>query len=163
MTDQPEIDFLVLADQAEVQNGKLHLSGGCWDQLAVADLGQPVPIVVALSLLLSPASPARNITLTLRMEKADGTPVGEPLPTTVQLPATPISVPGHRPRASFAGRVAWTFPAPGAYRVTATITGTPGRRDAPFLVTRLDPAAAKGIYSMPTIPDPPNPAPTTMH
>ena len=39
--DKPEVDFLVLADHAEVVGGKLYMMGGGWDIRRIEDFSKP--------------------------------------------------------------------------------------------------------------------------
>jgi hypothetical protein len=50
--DQPEIDFLILADRAESINGKLYMMGGVWDQIGVIDFSKPIVFTIALGILI---------------------------------------------------------------------------------------------------------------
>lgn len=52
MFDQPEVDFLILADRAESINGKLYMMGGVWDQIGVMDFTKPIAFSIALGILI---------------------------------------------------------------------------------------------------------------
>lgn len=72
---RPKIEFLVLADRAEVSGGKLYMMGGCWDRVqlpgldasamlgagvamrVLVALGDTAPHTVTLS-LIGPGDPA---------------------------------------------------------------------------------------------------------
>ena len=69
---QPTIDFLLLADHAEAVNGKLYLMGGGWDVRAVRDFAQPVPLTIALAVLVPWNATNQRHHLRLRVEDADG-------------------------------------------------------------------------------------------
>jgi len=57
---QPHIEFILLADRAEVSGGKLYLMGGCWDRLAVANLRTGAKLEVGVAVRVSvPASDER--------------------------------------------------------------------------------------------------------
>ena len=45
LDQKPTIDFLLIADRAEVVSGKLYMMGGAWDHITITDLGQPVMIL----------------------------------------------------------------------------------------------------------------------
>ena len=45
---QPEIDYLLVADRAEVVNGKLYLMGGSWDRIQPPDFPHRMMLGIAL-------------------------------------------------------------------------------------------------------------------
>ena len=42
LLEQVEIDFLLLADKAEILNGKLYMMGGAWDRIHLKETEVPV-------------------------------------------------------------------------------------------------------------------------
>ncbi|HEY7778671.1 MAG TPA: hypothetical protein VIC85_00535 [Ktedonobacterales bacterium] len=70
--DQPEIDFLILADRAEVLNGKLYLMGGAWDQIGVADFARPLTFSLAVGLVIPWNATNVDHTLELSLLDEDG-------------------------------------------------------------------------------------------
>ena len=50
--EQVEIDFLLLADRAEVLNGKLYLMGGAWDRRQIRDIDSPVSLTIVVGVLV---------------------------------------------------------------------------------------------------------------
>ena len=49
--DKPEVDFLVLADHAEVVGGKLYMMGGGWDVRRIEDFSKPFNMNIAVGVL----------------------------------------------------------------------------------------------------------------
>jgi hypothetical protein len=75
--ETPTIDFLILADHAEALNGKIYLMGGGWDVRAVRDFSQPVPLTLALAVLVPWTATNQRHQLRLRVEDADGRQLAE--------------------------------------------------------------------------------------
>lgn len=50
--NKPFVDFVIVADRAEVVNGKLYLMGGGWDVINAADISKPVGISFAVSVVV---------------------------------------------------------------------------------------------------------------
>jgi len=48
MNDRTQVDYLILADSVEVIDGKLYVTGGGWNGLAVADMSRAVRLSFAL-------------------------------------------------------------------------------------------------------------------
>ena len=48
---EPTIEFVILAEHAEVIHGKLYLMGGGWENITVQDFAAPVVLPLAVSLL----------------------------------------------------------------------------------------------------------------
>lgn len=65
----PRIEFLLVADRAEVSGGKLYLMGGCWDrvQLPALDVSAVLGAGIALRVLLALEDTASH-TITLSFE-----------------------------------------------------------------------------------------------
>jgi len=73
MFDQPEVDFLILADRAESVNGKLYLMGGAWDQIGVIDFTKPISFSIALGILIPWNATNQDHTLRVQLLDEDGT------------------------------------------------------------------------------------------
>lgn len=72
MFDQPEVDFLILADRAEAVNGKLYMMGGAWDQIGVLDFAKPVTFSIALGILIPWNATNLDHTLQVNLMDEDG-------------------------------------------------------------------------------------------
>ena len=120
MFDQPDVDFLILADRAESIGGKLYMMGGVWDQIGVIDFSKPVLFSIALGILI-PWN-ATNIDHKLHVHLLDedgnqlfgvegGFKTGRP----------PQLAPGSAQHSVLALNISPVLPATGTYRVEATI------------------------------------------
>lgn len=72
---QPTIESLLLADFAEVVNGKLYLMGGGFTAVQMASLDQPHRFYVAASLRVPFSHPERAVTFAGRLETLDAVPL----------------------------------------------------------------------------------------
>ncbi len=50
--ERVEIDFLLLADRAEVLNGKLYMMGGAWDRRQIRSIDSPVSLTMVIGVLV---------------------------------------------------------------------------------------------------------------
>lgn len=124
----PEIEFLILADRAEVVNGKLYMMGGGWSDLqrvpAAAD--QPPPpshLSVAVSVSVGWNETNQTHRLRLTIENEDSTQKLAELEGDIEVGRPPGIPPGSDQRALLAVSAAVAFPSPGTYRVVAELAG----------------------------------------
>lgn len=73
MFDQPEVDYLILADRAEAVNGKLYMMGGSWDQIGVIDFAKPVAFSIAIGILIPWNATNQDHQLQVHLLDEDGT------------------------------------------------------------------------------------------
>jgi hypothetical protein len=71
--DQPEVDFLILADRAEAIGGKLYMMGGAWDQIAVVDFTKPILFSIALGITIPWNATNIDHKLQVQLMDEDGT------------------------------------------------------------------------------------------
>jgi len=114
-TNDVYVDFLILADRAEVINNKLYMMGGGWDQFLVVDFAQPVGLSLAVAVLIPwQDADARDI-LTIPTAMVTGRPpqmeAGAVQRVPLAFPAIPLTLPG-----------------PGSYVVSARINGVEKKR-----------------------------------
>jgi hypothetical protein len=69
--DLPRVDFLLLADRAEVLNGKFYIMGGGWDFIRVTSRNQINPGAVALSVGMPPSAMAEEHDLKVSIVDAE--------------------------------------------------------------------------------------------
>lgn len=74
--NRPSVDFLILADRAEVVNGKLYVMGGAWDRIFAQDLRNPSVISLAIGILVPWLATNQQHSATIGIEDADGVSVG---------------------------------------------------------------------------------------
>ncbi len=118
--EQPTIDFLILADRAEVINGKLYMMGGGWDRLNLLDVSQPVGFALAIGVLIPWSALYRDHRLRIALEDEDGVQLTE-LRAAMNIGAPAEVTIGQSFRAMFALNVGWKLPGPGTYRVVAGV------------------------------------------
>jgi len=140
--EQPEIDFLILADRAEAINGKLYMMGGGWDRLGVVDFAQPVSFSLALGILVPWNLTNQEHPVRIWTEHEDGTRVGPEIQAGVNMGRPPIAVPGQAFRALIVVNAAWKLPRPGTYCVKATVANRQPKRVA-FHATEAQPAVRR--------------------
>jgi hypothetical protein len=127
------VEWLILADAAEVVGNKLYLLGGGWDVLTV-NSGFPVvhAFAVAVSFRVPWSETNRPFAVEVEMQDADGnvlatvagkTEVGRP-------PGIPV---GHPQRTQIAANMALPLAKPGTYVIIARIEGAKEDR-VPFNV-----------------------------
>jgi hypothetical protein len=68
---EPRVEFLILADQVEALNGKLYMMGGGWEKLTVLDFTAPVPLGIAVSIVVPWNASNQQHTVELSVQTAD--------------------------------------------------------------------------------------------
>ncbi len=119
--DQLQIDFLILADRAEVINGKLYMMGGAWDRQGVLDFKQPVVVSMAVGVLVPWTFTNEAHSLRVIIEHEDGAGLKPEVTGSFTLGRPPNATKGQTFRAMVAITGSWTLPGPGAYRVVASV------------------------------------------
>ena len=123
-----EIDFLILADAAQVADGKLYLLGGGWDRLVANALPVTQPAGIAVGILVPWSETNSGRTLTLTVEDEDGGPVLPPIAVRVEVGRPAGLAAGAEQRVLLAFNAQIVLPRLGEYAVTATIDDTVRRR-----------------------------------
>ncbi len=124
----PEIEFLILADRAEVLNGKLYMMGGGWSDLQrmPGEGDQPPPpslLSIAVSVLVGWNETNETHRLRLVIENEDATEKLAELEGDIEVGRPPGILPGSEQRALLAVSAAVPFPSAGTYRVVASLAG----------------------------------------
>ena len=123
-----EIDFLILADAAQVADGKLYLLGGGWDRLAVNALPAAQMTGIAVGVLVPWSETNTGHTLTLTVEDEDGGAVMPPVAVRVEV-GRPAGLPaGAEQRVLVAFNAQLLLPRLGEYAVSASLDGAAARR-----------------------------------
>lgn len=118
---QPEIDFLILADRAEGINGKLYMMGGGWQELYVNDFAQPVPLSMAVGVLVPWNATNEDHTVKVWVEHEDGRRLPPEVSAQLNVGRPPSAVPGQSFRAIIAVTGTWGLLGPGMYRAVALV------------------------------------------
>jgi hypothetical protein len=123
LPDSPVIDFLLLADRAEVHDGKLYVMGGAWDRTFVSNFEQPVEFYVSLGLLVPWTGTNKQHHVALALENEDAVQVGESFDVGVNVGRPPaVADEGQSFRVLVSVRCSFLLPRPGPYVLVARIT-----------------------------------------
>jgi hypothetical protein len=128
MNDELQVDFLILADFAEVIGGKLYLMGGAWDRITVQDPSAPMRFSVSLGILIPWTATNQNHTLRVTIEDADGAQQGVLLESTFVTGRPPDLPPGATQRIVAAVNSLGSALPPSEYSISASINGETLRR-----------------------------------
>ena len=134
--EQVEVDFLLLADRAEVLNGKLYMMGGAWDRRHVGDISAPVSVTIVVGVLVPWNLTNEPHQLRIRIEDEDGSPVPPEVEATVNVGRPVNATQGQSFRATAVINNRWTLPRYGTYRVVAAVAGQSERRVTFYAVER---------------------------
>ncbi len=132
--DQVEVDFLLLADRAEVLNGKLYMMGGAWDRRRVRDINMPVSLAIVVGVLVPWNLTNEPHQLRLKIEDEDGNPVPPEVEATVNVGRPVNATQGQSFRATAVINNRWSLPRYGVYRVVASVAGHSEKRVAFYAV-----------------------------
>lgn len=129
MTDIPShisepvgVEWVVLADHAEVLNSKLYLMGGGWETLTVETLPRPfrLALAVAFSIPWNETNKAHTLEVELRTE--DGASLAR-IEGQLEVGRPPGIRPGQTQRVQMAATLELTFESLGTYEVVAGVVG----------------------------------------
>lgn len=132
--DRVEVDFLLLADRAEVLNGKLYMMGGAWDRRHIRDITAPVPLTIVVGVLVPWNLTNEPHRLEIRLEDEDGSPVLPQVEATVNVGRPVNATQGQSFRATAVVNNRWALPRFGTYRVVASMGGYTEKRVAFYAV-----------------------------
>jgi hypothetical protein len=122
-TAQLEIEWVILADSAEVLNNKLYLMGGGWENL-IANTGFPVayPCAVAASFLVPWSDePNRVVNIGIDIADEDGGAVLSQTIGQVDVRRSPFRERGEPDRVQIAIKFGLVLERPGHYVATARV------------------------------------------
>jgi hypothetical protein len=123
--DKISLDYLLVADGAQVVGGKLYLLGGGWDRLAVPQLpGQPAtPFAVAVGVNVPWSLTNRKMSFSIVVRDADGGHVGQLVGGEFEVGRPPGLRSGAQQRFQVAGPAGPELPAAGRYVIECAIDG----------------------------------------
>ena len=124
----------MLADRAEVLNGKLYMMGGAWDRRHIRDIGAPVPLTIVMGVLVPWNLTNEPHRLQIRIEDEDGNLIPPEVEATVNVGRPVNATQGQSFRATAVINNRWTLPRYGVYRVAASVSGHAGKRVAFYAV-----------------------------
>lgn len=123
LLEEVEIDFLILADNAEGFNGKLYMMGGGWNDRQIVDFNRAFPVHVAVGILVPWGEAFQEHQFTLHLEDADGKTLGTQFNARFNVGAQPTAVRGQPLRTILVIQGEWQVPQPGAYRMVGAVDG----------------------------------------
>jgi hypothetical protein len=123
-----DIDFLILADAAQVAEGKLYLMGGGWDRLAVNTLPTAQSVGIAVGIVVPWGDTNAPHQLRLTVEDEDGGAVLPPIEVRIEVGRPPGLPAGADQRVMVAFNAQLALSRLGDYAVTATLGGDVRRR-----------------------------------
>ncbi len=132
--DTVEVDFLLLADRAEVLNGKLYMMGGAWDRRHIREIGSPVPLTIVVGVLVPWNLTNEPHRLRIQIEDEDDNPVPPEVEATVNVGRPVSATQGQSFRATAVINNRWTLPRYGVYRAVASVAGYGQKRVAFYAV-----------------------------
>lgn len=116
-----EIDFVLLADSAQVLNQKLYMLGGGWNQLFAGAFPANHPMAIAVGVLVPWALTDDAHTVTVDLADADGNLIAPTVKAELRVGRPPTLRPGSVQRATFAIQGTIGIPRAGSYSVRASV------------------------------------------
>ena len=123
-----EVDFMFLADRAEVLNGKLYVMGGAWDRYRTNDINTPMDISIVIGVLVPWNLTNKPHQLQIKIEDDDGNPISPSAECNINVGRPVTSTQGQIFRATAVLSSRLTLPKLGAYSVVASIKGQHKKR-----------------------------------
>jgi hypothetical protein len=120
-----DVEFLILADRAEVLNGKLYMMGGAWDHVFATNLEGSIPLHIACGVLIPYLETDDQHTLEVAFEDTDGTAVVPSFSLAFKTGRPPTLEKGAKMRLPLAFETRIKFPKFDAYTISATVDGRP--------------------------------------
>ena len=121
--EQVEIDFMLLADKAEVLKGKLYMMGGAWDRIQVKHLEAPVALSIVIGVLVPWNLTNEPHRLQISIKDEDGNQIPPTAQATINVGQPVASTKGQLFRATAVLSNQWALPKTGAYTVVASVSG----------------------------------------
>ena len=123
LPEQVELDFLQLADRAEVLDGKLYMMGGAWDSLQISNIEAPVAFSIAIGILVPWSLTNEPHHLRVRLDDEDDNPIHPDAEATLNIGRPPTATRGQCFRAMTVLNLQLVLPRFGAYRIVASVAG----------------------------------------
>src|SRR3990170_2500365 len=116
-----EIEFLILADSAQVVGGKLYMLGGGWSRYQARSFPTQMVLGVALGLSVPWDETNQKWSVELSIVDEDGQVVLSPVTTQVEMGRPPGLKPGSSQRVLIAATVGLRLPKAGRYEVLGKV------------------------------------------
>ena len=138
LLEQVEIDFLLLADKAEILNGKLYMMGGAWDRIHLKETevegGIPVPLSIVVGVLVPWHLTNESHQIHLSVHDEDGNLISPQGDASVKVGRPLEATRGQKFRVMAVFSNVWTLPRPGAYSVAASFSNGNGKEASFYAV-----------------------------
>src|SRR5262245_4071884 len=138
-----QVEFVMLADSAQVVGGKLYVLGGAWNLYRAAAFPTQAPIALVASILVDRSEAGGRHAGRLTVADEAGIPIVPTLDWTVEVGKPEGSDPAVPQRSLLAVNTGIQLPRAGRYSFTVS-AGTASRSvwfDAIFVGTKVEPAA----------------------
>ena len=139
-----DIEFIMLADRAEVLNGKLYLMGGGYDRRTINNIEAPITLTMVVGVLVPWNLTNQPHTIKLLMETEDGARVGQEVQGQLTVGRSAQAISGQLFRVMTVVNMTTTIPGYGAYRVIATLEGGDTRTTTFYAVNADSPTRQAG-------------------
>lgn len=125
---------MIIADYADIVNGKLYLMGGGWDTFYAKEAPSQVRLAIAVGVLVGWDETNVPLTVNVFVEDDDGKQMAK-IEGQMQVGRPAGLPPGSRQLSQMAANITMTLPAFGGYRVRVAADGPkhePAERNVPF-------------------------------
>lgn len=124
-----DVDFLILADGAQVAGDKLYVLGGGWTVVWSREFPVKHPAAIAIGMMVPWPETNQRHTLEVVLVTGDGTQVGSPLVAGEFEVGRPAGTPaGAAQRFMMAAGVEFDLAAPGSHEIVVRVDGTDVKR-----------------------------------
>lgn len=130
-----EVEWLILADAAQILGNKLYLLGGGWDALIVNTIpaNQAIAIAASFRVPWGDTNQPHNVEIEIINEDDQGQPPLLRFGAQLEVGRPPGTPPGSDQRSQLAVNSVLTFRSPGNYAVVVRVEGEQGKK-LPFRV-----------------------------
>jgi hypothetical protein len=132
-----EVLYLILADGAQVQGGKLYVLGGGWDRVQLPEYPSSIPVGIALGVRVPWNQTNQRHTFRISGKNADETQELFEAEGEFEVGRPPGTPPGMPQMFQAAMRIPLQVPAPGQYIIEADIDDGKARRELPFFAVQI--------------------------
>ena len=138
------LEFLMLADRAEVLNGKLYVMGGGYDRRTIDNMDVPLTLSMVVGVLVPWNLTNQPHTIRLTLQTEDGTTVGQQVQGQLTVGRSAQAISGQMFRVMTVVNVTTPLPRLGAYRVIATLDNGDSKAATFYAVSSETPAKQAG-------------------
>lgn len=138
------VEFLMLADRAEVLNGKLYVMGGGYDRRSINNVAAPVTLTMVVGILIPWNLTNQPHAIKLVLETEDGIIVGQEVQGQLTVGRSAQAISGQLFRVMTVVNLTVTLPNLGAYRVIATLDNGESKTTTFYAVSAETPAKPAG-------------------